>query len=316
MSLEREPILYNRDCPHNFKYTNKHFMPITKTTLRAYYSLTKPGIIYGNVLTAAGGFLYGSGQHIHPLLLLATVIGMALIIGSACVFNNYIDQDIDAVMARTSKRSLVRGDIPENAALVYASALGILGFAVLWIFVNLPTVILGIIGFVSYVALYTPSKRTTEYSTLIGSISGATPIAAGYTAAAGRFDTAALLLFVIMVIWQMPHFYAIAIFRRDEYAKAEVPILSVTRGIEHTKLHIIAYIVLFVLAVLGFALFGYASFSFFIIMAFASLYWLWAALQGLGAGSETVRWSRKVFGISLLMLLILSASLAVDYWLP
>jgi protoheme IX farnesyltransferase len=219
-------------------------------------------------------------------------------------------------MARTSKRALVKGDIPETAALIYASVLGIVGFAVLWIFVNVPTVVLGVVGFVSYVALYTPSKRRNEYSTLIGSISGATPIAAGYTAATGRFDMAALLLFLIMVIWQMPHFYAIAIFRRDEYAKAGVPILSVTRGIEHTKLHIIGYITAFVLVVLGFALFGYASFGFFIIMAVASLYWLWVALHGLRARTETVRWSRKVFGISLLMLLVMSASLAVDYWLP
>lgn len=284
--------------------------------IKKYYRLTKPGIIYGNLLTTIAGFLYGSGAHINVLLLAYASIGTALVIASACVFNNYIDRDIDAIMQRTSKRAIVSGAISARNAIIFAGILGAAGVTILSLFTNLPTLALGLVGFVSYIGMYTPSKRKTEYSTLIGSISGATPIAAGYTAAAGRFDVAALFLFLIMVIWQMPHFYAISIFRKDEYAKAKVPILSVVRGISTTKKHIISYIVLFMCVVLAFPLLGYTSFSFFVIMAIASGYWLWRALQGLSRKADAIKWSRQVFGGSLLILLTLSLALSIDYWLP
>ncbi|MDB5181323.1 MAG: protoheme farnesyltransferase, partial [Candidatus Saccharibacteria bacterium] len=198
--------------------------------LKAYYRLTKPGIIYGNLLTAIGGFLFGAQGDINPYLLVAMSVGTSMIIASACVFNNYIDRDIDAYMARTKKRALVSKQISPTKALIFGGALGLIGVIVLYCFTNIPTLALGIIGFVSYVFLYTFSKRRTVYSTLIGSISGSTPIAAGYTAATGQFDSAALILFLIMAIWQLPHFYAIGIFRRDDYAAAGVPILSVVKG--------------------------------------------------------------------------------------
>lgn len=300
------------------KYTQrmKRLVQICAPVIQRYYRLTKPGIIYGNILTTAGGFLYGSGRHIHIASFLFTLIGTSLVIGSACVFNNYMDQDIDAFMARTSKRALVSGAILERNALIYASILGVAGFLVLRLYTNIPTVLLGGVGFISYIALYTPAKRQTEHSTLIGSISGATPIAAGYTAAAGQFDWAVALLFAIMFIWQMPHFYAIAIFRKDEYAKAGIPILTVVKGVEMARLQIIGYITAFLLLVLGFALFGYASFSFFVIMAFAGLYWLWVAVHGLRSSTDDVRWSRRIFGISLLQVFVMSLALAIDYWLP
>lgn len=285
-------------------------------TIKKYYRLTKPGIIYGNALTAAGGFLYGEGRHFYPLLLLATLIGTSLVIASACVLNNYMDQEIDAFMARTKNRALVRGDISESGALIFAGLLGLVGFAILWIFTNLPTVLLGLLGFISYVGFYTPAKRHTEYSTLIGSISGATPIAAGYTAASGQIDLAAIFLFAIMAIWQMPHFYAIAMFRRDEYQAAGVPVLSVVRGLIVCKQQSLAYIALYVVAVAGFALLGYASFSFFVVMTGAALYWLWIGVRDYKNPLNPIDWSRQIFGTSLIMLLILSSLLALNPWLP
>ncbi|HSH55271.1 MAG TPA: UbiA family prenyltransferase, partial [Candidatus Limnocylindrales bacterium] len=166
---------------------------------KTYYQLTKPGIIYGNLLTAIGGFLYASEGRIDILLLLALAVGMSLVIASGCVFNNYLDRDIDAKMQRTQKRALVSAEISTQNALIYGAVLGISGAAILALYTNLTTLLLGIVGFVSYVGLYTYLKRRTIHGTLIGTIPGATPLIAGYTAVNGQLGLDALLLFLIMV---------------------------------------------------------------------------------------------------------------------
>lgn len=282
--------------------------------LKAYYRLTKPGIVYGNLLTTIGGFIFGAQRHIVPWLLLTTATGTALIIASACVWNNYIDRDIDAGMDRTRKRPLVTHVIKPRQALAYGALLCIAGFVILLLYTNMPTVALGALGFISYVFWYTPSKRQTVHSTLIGSISGATPVAAGYTAAHGSFTVGAFLLFMIMVAWQMPHFYAIAIFRRDDYAAVNVPVLSVARGITAARQQSIYYIALFVIAVAALPLLGYASFTFFVVMVGVAIYWLFEALRR--EPSNDARWARGIFGWSLTILLIFSAMLAANPWLP
>lgn len=242
--------------------------------------------------------------------------GTSFIIASACVFNNYIDRDIDAKMKRTNKRALVEGDIRECNALVFGAVIGLIGLITLLLWTNWLTAILGIIGFVSYVFAYTFSKRITVHSTLIGSISGSTPIAAGYTAAAGMFDAGAGILFVIMAIWQMPHFYAIGMFRRDDYAAAGIPILAVRKGMKASKVQITAYIALFVASVIALGIFSHASISFVIIMTLLSLYWLRSAISGFKKHTDDNRWARQLFGQSLYILLALSLLLAVDIWLP
>jgi protoheme IX farnesyltransferase len=283
---------------------------------KQYYQLTKPGIIYGNLLTAVAGFLLASQGRIDFRLLLATAAGTSLIIASACVFNNYIDRDIDAMMTRTKNRALASAQIEEEYAFAYGAVLGLLGAAILASWTNRTTLLLGVIGFVSYVFIYTYAKRRSVHATLLGSIPGATPIAAGYTAVTGRFDLGALLLFAIMVVWQLPHFYAIAMFRRDDYAAAGIPVLPVVRGMRTSKYHILLYTALFGVAAALLALYGYASFSFFVIMSLVSLYWLWRGTTGFGKGVGDVRWARQMFGTSLLVLLALSVMLAIDVWLP
>lgn len=283
--------------------------------LRQYYYLTKPGIIYGNLLTAIGGFMLASRGNIDWWLLLAAALGTALIIASACVFNNYIDQDIDAKMTRTRNRAIVTGTISEEAAWFYGSTLGLIGVFILGKFTNPLTLLIGIIGFVSYVFVYTYAKRKTVHATLLGAIPGATPIAAGYVAVTGRIDLGALLLFMTMVLWQLPHFYAIAMFRRDEYAAAGVPVMPVVRGMRTTKQWILFYTVLYAAAAAGLALYGYASFSYFVIMLSLSAWWLWQAVRGLRKGTVDKAWARKMFGSSLLILLVFSITLMLDAWL-
>ena len=241
--------------------------------LKRYYRLTKPGIVYGNSLAALGGFLLAAHGQVELARLAAAIIGLALIIASACVFNNFIDRDIDQLMARTKRRALATGRISGRAALIYGTLLGAAGAALLGLFTNLLTLALALTGWILYVVVYTYFKRHTVYGTQIGSLSGAVPPVVGYAAVTGRLDLAALLLFGVMVIWQMPHFYAIAI-----------------------------YMILLTLAVPLFTVFGIAGKVFLIETAAVNLAWLQAALGSWSEPDDTV-WARRVFKLSLLVLL-------------
>lgn len=282
--------------------------------LKAYYHLTKPGIVYGNVLTTLAGFLLGAQGNIDLLRLVAAVVGTALVIGAACVSNNYIDRDIDAHMARTKKRGLVTGAVSGPQALIYAAVLAVLGFGMLAAYTNILTVCIGALGFIDYVVVYTWAKRRTVHATLIGTICGATPIAAGYTAATNSLDLTVVLLFLVMVVWQLPHFYAIAIFRMREYAAANIPVAPVVWGVRRTKRAIVLAMCLFAVAIGALSLVGGTGYTFLAIMLGVSGMWLARAI-GQGHADDN-RWARKVFLFSLIVLLALSAMLSLDSFLP
>jgi protoheme IX farnesyltransferase len=283
------------------------------SVIKRYYALTKPGIVRANVMAAVAGFLLASPGHIALVPLLALVVGVTSIIAGSCVTNNYLDRHIDARMKRTQGRALVTRDISVRSALIYALVLGIVGFASLIIYTNWLTDWLGAIGVVSYVIIYGYAKRTTRWGTLVGTISGAVPPVAGYTAATGRLDVAALLLFLLLVAWQMPHFYAIAIFRQKEYAAAGIPVWPIVKGLASTRLQIIGYTLLFTALVPLLTLYGYTGLTYLVIMAAISLWWLRTTLKKHG---NTERWARKLFGQSLLVLLVLSCMLALGPRLP
>lgn len=283
--------------------------------LKKYYYLTKPGIIRGNIMTAGAGFLYASKGDVDWLLLLITLLATSLVIASGCVFNNVMDQSIDAKMARTKKRALVTGDISPIKALIFGTILGATGFFLLAQYVNWLTFAIGVIGIVDYVLLYGWSKRRSPAGTLVGSICGATAIAAGYTAATNSFTWPTLILFLIMVVWQMPHFYAIAVYRLKEYKAAKIPVLSVVKGIEVTKHYIVSYIVAFLPVTVSLWLFGYASWVYGVVMLAASLWWLYVAL-GSKYAHNSDKWAKSVFGSSLVVLLIFSTVVAINPWLP
>lgn len=280
-------------------------------TVKNYYRLTKPGIIRGNILTALAGYLYAAKGHIDVPLLLTTLVGTTLVIASGCVFNNYIDRDIDSKMERTKKRALVVGTIQPAHALVFASIVGVVGFVVLVAFVNAITAIVGLIAFVSYVVVYAYAKRKTVHGTLVGSIPGALSLVAGYTAVTGQLDVTAAILFLIMVVWQMPHFYAIAIYRINDYKASGLPVISIKKGVPAAKKQIRLYIVLFGLTCLLLWMYSYASIAFAIVMLAISGYWLWYAVYG-ARKMKAEKWAKGVFGISLLVLLTLCVMLSVD----
>lgn len=287
-----------------------------KEKIRAYYSLTKPGVLYGNVITAAAGFFLASGRHIDWWLFLALLAGTTLVIGSACVINNYFDQDIDSLMERTKKRAIVSGQVQARNALVFGIVLGILGMTILVAYTNWLVVVIGVIGFIDYVVLYGMlSKRMSVHGTLVGSISGAMPILAGYVGAAGQVDLGAILVFAALFFWQMPEFYSIAIFRQKEYKAAHVPVISVVRGIDRTKREIAYYTVAFVISTLLLSVHGNTGYIYFSIMAGLGLYWIWLAFKGLQT-DESVAWARKMFHFSLIVLLAYSFLISVAPWLP
>lgn len=288
--------------------------------LKKYYSLTKPGVLYGNVITGVAGFLLAAG-HFRTFdagLFAATIGGMTLVIASACVLNNVLDQDIDRIMERTKTRAVAAGEIPGRNAVALSAVLGVLGITVLALWVNALVVAIGIAGFVVYVWLYGAlSKRLSIHGTLVGSISGAAPIFAGYCAVSGRVDTAAVLVFLMLFFWQFPEFYSIAIYRRAEYKAAGIPVMSVVKGVRNTKIQIYVYTILFVISTLLLTPLGYTGWVYLLVMAALGLYWIMIASEGFRVkDKDSDAWARRMFHFSLIVLLVLSAMLAVGPLLP
>ena len=283
--------------------------------VKDYYQLTKPGIIYGNALTAIGGFLLAAKGHVQPLLFFGMLVGTCLVIASACVFNNYIDRSIDHKMVRTKRRALVTGLISGRSAIIYASILGIIGFLLLVTLTNALTVLIGLIGFIFYVVIYGIGKRKSVYGTIVGTIPGAAPIVAGYCAVTGRFDLGAAILFFIMVFWQMPHFYGIALARLADYSAAGIPLLPVKRGAEVTKKQMMFYIFGFIISTTALSIFGYTGYVFAVIMAIMGLYWLLRGIMEYRKYSDEI-WGRKMFLRSLVSLLLFSFMLSLSVVLP
>lgn len=284
--------------------------------MKQYLLLTKPGIIFGNLISVAGGFFLASRGDIDFALFLATAIGISLVIASGCVLNNYIDRDIDSKMERTRNRALVQGLIPARNAIIYGCVLGVAGFTLLYATTNILTVWLSLLGFAIYVGAYSLYlKRHSVYGTLIGSLSGAAPPVIGYCAVSNEFDMGAWILLVIFSIWQMPHSYAIAIFRLKDYTAAAIPVLPVKKGILATKKHIVLYIVAFIIATIMLTLSGYTGNHYLVVAGVISIYWLGLALAGYKTNNDQ-RWARKLFMFSIITITALSVMMSIDFQEP
>lgn len=287
--------------------------------LRNYWELIKPQRTLANVYTAAAGFLFASNGvgsfYWRPFI--ALLGGVALVIASGCVANNYLDRELDARMARTRQRALPTQAVSPAAALVLAIILGITGFLVLELWVNTLVVLLGAVAYIDYVVAYGWAKRHSVWSTWIGTISGAMSLVAGYCAITDSFDRTVGLLFAVMVFWQMAHFYAIAIYRRDDYRAAGLPIWSVRYGLRGLRIQILSYIILFILAAVALFLtmFNDKGLMYLTSVLVLGLYWLSAAVRPWQPKHEAA-WARKVFGYSLLVIMILPVLLALGPHLP
>ncbi|MCH9625585.1 MAG: Protoheme IX farnesyltransferase [Chlamydiales bacterium] len=270
--------------------------------MKKYLQLTKPGIIFGNLVTCAGGFALASCGHFDPWLLLMTLLGLSLIIASGCVSNNYIDRNHDGKMERTKNRALVKGEITPQRALGFAVILVILGTSILAVFVNFLAVVISLIGLVVYLAFYSFLKYRSVHGTLIGSVAGAVPPVVGYTAVSHHIDLAALIFFLMIAMWQMPHFYAIALYRMEEYKKAAIPVLPLAHGIPSTKIQMLLYIIFFIPLSLTLVFFGYVGALYMIVAALLGFIWLGFSIQGFRCKKDAI-WARKMFLCSLVVVM-------------
>jgi len=284
--------------------------------IKNFALVAKPGIVAANLISAAAGFLLASKGRVDGALLPATLMGISLVVASGCVFNNCADRKLDRKMLRTKNRALAQGLIKLPAALSYAALLGLGGLSLLWIETNLLTVVIVLSGLVIYAGVYSLYlKRNSAYSVLIGSLAGAAPPLAGYCAVTGRFDLGAVILLAIFSLWQMPHCYAIAVFRRDDYTAAAIPVLPVQQGTVAAKKHIVRYILAFMAATLMLTAGGYTGYRTLAVATVLGLSWLYMAWSGYRADGERL-WARKLFIFSILTIFILSLMMSIDFTAP
>lgn len=281
------------------------------TKIKNWYLITKPGIVRGNVIMAAAGFLYASDSIVNLSVMLSIVLGVALVIAGACVANNIVDIKVDAKMSRTRGRALVVGEIGSGQAKIYSVVLTVFGLTVLMAWSNTLTVLLGILAWMVYVVAYGYSKRRSVYGTLIGGIAGALPPVAGYVAVSVAVDVSAAIIFISMMIWQMPHFYTIGIFRLKDYKQAGLPIYSVVNGVDATKRQIIAYICLYTIVTPLLSLTDRTSYLFGIVVLSSGLFWLTMALKDYKTADDD-KWARSVFGLSMVVLIVLAVMLSIN----
>jgi heme o synthase len=284
--------------------------------IERYLHVTKPGILLANLVSAVGGFLLASRGRIDPGLFLATLIGIGLVIASGCVFNNCIDRDVDQKMTRTRNRVLARGEMPVPVAVCYASVLGISGTALLWITANGMSLVIVLAGFGIYVGAYSLFlKRRSVYATAIGSLAGAAPPLAAYCAVSNRFDLGALILLAIFSLWQIPHSYAIAVFRIEDYTATAIPVLPVKRGIPCAKTHIRWHVLAFWAATLLLTPAGYTGPAYFAVAAVTGLGWLALAWWG-RVTTDDRRWAKALVIFSIVNITVVSLMMGVDVTRP
>ena len=282
---------------------------------KRYLEAVKPERTFFNVMMTAAGFLLASKLHVDWGLALATIVGTSLLVMSGCLSNNATDTRLDATMPRTRGRASATGAVPTRNLVLLAAVSGVGGLAVLAIWVNWLTALLGVVAYVDYVVIYGWTKRTTPWSTLAGTPAGALPLSAGYTAVAGRFDAVALALALVMICWQMVHFYAIGIYRLKDYKAGGLPIWPARYGVRNTQIWMLAYTVLYLGAIDWLAGIGNMGAIFFWSSILIGLYWLWLGVTGFRS-LKPDKWARRMFGASLYVLLLLAIGIAAAPLLP
>lgn len=279
---------------------------------RDYLSLTKPGIIVGNLVSVAGGLFLGGRGELSGLTIFASLVGIALVIGGGCALNNFIDRDIDALMLRTRNRSLVQKRVPASHAAMLGILLSIFGLSVLALYTNLLTTLVAFAGLLVYVVLYSLWLKRSPHGTWVGSISGAVPPLAGYCAASGHLDVAALVLFAIYALWQLPHAYAIAILHIQDYARASIPVLPVVRGAARVKRTMPIYVAVFTLCALLLFFTHNTGALYLAVMLLLGMAWIRSTWRDRKCADDR-RWARKSFGYSILAVMAMSLMMSVDF---
>jgi len=278
--------------------------------LKKYYVLAKPGIIYGNLITAVAGYLFASDFRVNIRSFIGLIVGLSMVIGSACVINNIIDRDIDIKMERTKNRPSVKGDISLKQSLIYSLCLLLFGVISLIFTTNLMTLLIVGVGYVIYVSAYTLLKPRTHLATLIGSIAGATPIVTGYLAYSDHISGAVVIIGLMMLLWQMPHFYSIALYRESDYRKAGIPILPIVTSHKITGFFMVLYSLVFLIICLSLYWYAPVGLVYLTIMGVVGTSWLIFNIIGY-IKKNNVTWARHNFIFSLLIIIVMSLTLSL-----
>jgi protoheme IX farnesyltransferase len=279
---------------------------------RDYVTLTKPRIMSLLLLTGGAGFFVGASSVTSLGTFVLTMLGLALACGGASALNHYLDRDIDKLMgSRTERRPVASGRVSEQAALEFGLGLSAFSFVLLDALVNLPTALLALAGNLFYVVVYTRLlKRSTAQNIVIGGAAGAVPPLVGYAGASGHLGWAALAMFAIVFVWTPPHFWALALMLKEQYARAGVPMLPVTRGERETARQIVWYSVVLVAVTLVPAALGTFGLIYGVAAALLGFAFLWLAVELRRTLERTA--AVRLFHFSLLYLALLFVAMAID----
>lgn len=287
---------------------------IMTTSWRDYLELCKPRVVLLMLLTVLVGMFLAAPGLVPCVTVIASLVGVGCCAGSAAAINHLVDKRIDAMMARTQKRPVARGQISVVSALWFAAILGSTGLIVLTIWVNPLTAGLTFLTLIGYAGVYTGYlKRATSQNIVIGGLAGAAPPLLGWTAVTNHLDPQGLLLVLIIFVWTPPHFWALAIYRFEDYRKAEIPMLPVIYGIPYTKLNVLLYtILLLVVSILPF-LVGMSGWFYLIgAMMLGARFMYWAIKL---YRHEDGRVAMRTFRFSIVYLMMLFVVLLIDHYL-
>lgn len=286
-----------------------------RQVVASYYELCKPRVVALMVFTAWVGMLLASPWQFPWQAFIFGTIGIAFMASSAATINHVIDRRIDSVMLRTRKRPLPTGSLTPGRCITFAAVLGVIGMLALVLWVNVLTAVLTFLSLIGYAFVYTLYlKRATPQNIVIGGAAGATPPLLGWTAVTGQVDPYALVLFLIIFTWTPPHFWALAIYRKEEYAKVDIPMLPVTHGEDFTRIQILYYTVLLILVTFLPFLMGINGVVYLIGALLLGGAFLYHAIMMWVTKSR--RWAIKTFVFSIVYLLVLFAFLLFDRYLP
>ena len=284
-------------------------LPMT-STFRDFVALTKPRITFLVLVTAAGGAWLAPGK-MSAFRFIATLLTTCTVVAGANVLNCWMERDSDRFMTRTAKRPLADRRIDARAALIFGIILSAISLPAMFVLLNPLTGLLGALALFMYVGIYTPMKRRSWTALLIGAVPGALPPLMGWTAATNHLDTPGLVLFAIMFLWQVPHFIAIAIFRKEEYARAGIKVLPLVAGDRLAVLHGVIYAAVLLPVSLLLVPMRVAGMGYFVVALLTGIAFLIYTMLGLRKDAGH-KWAKQLFIISLLYITLIFAALMLD----
>ena len=284
------------------------------TLLKSYYQLCKPNVVYMMLICAFVGMLLAEESVSSFWYLFVSLSGIAFCAASAAAINQVIDRNTDASMTRTDQRPLPQGELSATHASIFALVIGILGALILYLYVNTLTMILTLASLIGYAFIYTVYlKRATPQNIVIGGLAGAAPPLLGWASVSNTIEPYALLLVLIIFVWTPPHFWALAIYRKDEYAKESIPMLPVTHGVIFTKLQIVLYtIILFIVSLLPYVVLMSGEIYLFSALALSTVFLYYSINLYYSNDDED---AMKTFQFSIYYIFLIFLALLLDHFI-